>query len=202
MHGDSQLPRDRLDDQDVGLGPVAGLRAVKAEHADHLVEDEDRCRQRGERVEVEERLDPAELRILERGLLPDVPHGHCPALARSHVRDREPVGDGVDRDKTIGMPFGGHRHRPGAVTQAQEAAVDADSDPGLLHRYPEDGVEVELGANLAADRGDEPLAFERFGERVGRAGAVERKRCLGRERLQERELVTVEHLRGAASLRG
>ena len=72
VHGDSQLPRDCLGDQDLGLGPVAGLGAVEAEHADHLVEDEDRRRQHGERVEVEQRLNPAQLRILELGILADV----------------------------------------------------------------------------------------------------------------------------------
>ena len=65
------------------------------------------------------------------------------------------------------MPFGGDRHRARPFAEAQEAPVDSDGDAGLLDRHAEDGVEVELGANLAADRGDEPLALERLGERVG-----------------------------------
>ena len=197
VHGDSQLPRDRLDDQDVGLGPGSGLGTVKAEHPDHLVEHEDRRRQHSERVEVDERLNPTQLRILKGRLLADVSHGHRPALACRQVRARKPVGDGVDRDEALRMPFGDDRHRPRPVAEPQEAPVDSDRDAGLLHRHAKNRVEVELGTNLAADRGDEPLAFEGLGERVGRACAVERKRCFGRKRLQERELVTVEHLRCA-----
>ena len=97
------------------------------------------------------------------------------------------------------MPLGGDRHRPGRVAEPEEAPVDSHGDAGLLDGHAKDGIEVELGANLAADRGDQPLAFERFRERVRRAGAVERQRGLGRESLQERELVPVEHLRCSGS---
>ena len=84
------------------------------------------------------------------------------------------------------MPLRRDGHRALPFAEAQEAAVDADRDAGLLHRHAEDGVEVELRANLAADRGDEPLPLERLGERVGGARPVERERGLGGEGLQER----------------
>ena len=87
------------------------------------------------------------------------------------------------------MPLGRDRHRAGPLAEAQEAPVDADGDAGLLHSDPEHGVEVELGANLASDRGDEPLTLERLRERVRRPRAVERERGFGGQGLEQRELV-------------
>ena len=70
--------------------------------------------------------------------------------------------------------------------------VRAERPLHLLARDPHDLAGVELAADLARDLRHELLAPERVDERVGRAHALERERRLGRERLEQRDLVGSE----------
>ena len=168
---------------------------MEPEDADHPIEDEDRCREHGERVEVEQRLDPAELRILELGRFTNVGDRDSAPISGGEVADHEPISSGVDRDESVGIPLGADGHRTAGLTEPEEATRDIRRHAGLLDRDPEHGLEIELRPHLPPDRGDEPLAFERLGESVCRTRAIEGERSFGGEGLQQRELVGREHPR-------
>jgi hypothetical protein len=182
---DAELARDRLGQCDLRVGPVARLRAVEAEDADHPIEDEDRRDEHGERVEVEQGLDAAHLRVLERRLLANVADRDRAPLAGREIRSGQVLRHLPDRDEALVRPLGGDRHRRALFSEPQEAAADACGQARGLDCDAEQVVEVELGANLAGDRGDEAFAFQRVGELIGGARAVERECGFSGERLKQ-----------------
>ena len=188
MDRDSELSRDRLGQRDLGLRPGSGLRAVETEHSDHPVEHEDGRPEHGERVEVQERLDAAELRGPQLGRLADVADGHRSPLSGCKVRARRaapptrPTGA-----KPSAVHSAANRHRRGRISDAEEAAAHADRNARGLDGDPEHIVQVELGPDFPADRGYETFALERVGQLVRRARPVEPECRLGRERLEQRQ---------------
>jgi hypothetical protein len=90
------------------------------------------------------------------------------------------------------VPFGGDRHRPLRIAQADEAAADAELAACLLHGHAQDRVEVELRADALGDRSNETFPRERVRKGGRRAGPVERQCGLARDRAEKRQLVGLE----------
>ena len=84
------------------------------------------------------------------------------------------------------------RHRAARFGKANEAAGDFERPRGLSHGDCQHVAQVELGADLARNGGDQALAFERGPERLGRPAAAEGKRGLVGEPLEELELARRE----------
>ena len=95
---DRDLTGHGLGQRDSASGQ-ARFGPVEPEDADHPVEDEDRSREHGERVEVEHALDSSELGVLQSGLRAYVADGDRSPLAGREIRDRKPVVRGADRDE-------------------------------------------------------------------------------------------------------
>ena len=189
---DRDLAGHGLGQRDLCFGPRTRLGSVQPEDADHPVEDEDRSREHRERVEVEHALDPSELGVFQGGLRADVADGHRSPFAGREIRDRKPIVGSADRNEALRVPLGANRHRPARLAEPQEAALDAHGLAGLLDGDPQDGLQIELGSNLASDRRHQALPLERLGERARRAGAIEGERSLGGQGLEQRELLPVK----------
>src|SRR5581483_5881575 len=105
--------------------------------------------------------------------------------ARGSVRDGQAAGVRADRLEAGARPLRCDRDRLIAAAELNDAAGDPQRAPELLQGDPQHRLEIELGANLAGDRRQQPLPLERLLERRGRLGALERLR---RERPQRAEL--------------
>ena len=179
-----ELARDRLAQADLAVGPDVPPVPVDGEHADRAIEDDDRRREGRPRAQGEE--DGAAL-VLELRL--DV--GDCNGAAgpRGDVRDRETLGLGAsDRIDAVVHPLGLDRQRAFALPQTDEAARQPEGRAHFLERDAYDRLEVELGTDLARDRGEQSLPIEGILQGGGRAGPIERDRRLGREGAQRPEL--------------
>ncbi len=189
---DPDLAGHGLGQRDLCFGPWTRLGSVQPEDADHPVEDEDRSREHGERVEVEHALDPSELGVLQGGLRAHVADGDRSPLAGREIRDRKPIVVSADRNEALRVPLGANGHRPTRLAEPQEAALGAHGLAGLLDGDPQDRLQIELGSNLASDRRHQALPLERLGERARRSGAIEGERSLGGQGLEQRELLSRE----------
>jgi hypothetical protein len=149
---------------------------MEPEDSDHAIEHEDRRGEHGAGVELNQALDSAQCRIRESGLIADVAEGHGLPFASGEVRDREMVGDSPDRSEPGGGPLSGNRHRLARFAEPEEAAADACGHAGRLDRDSEHVVEVELGADLSADRCDEAFALEGVRRASAERARVERER--------------------------
>jgi hypothetical protein len=154
---------------------------VEREHAEQLAEDDDRHREHRARAEGAQRLDSAERRVIELGRCLDVPNHERLALPAGEVGDRQRAA------RRHGLEL---RHVPLRCelvlrrAVANEAPVDADCLARLLDGDREHLVDVQLGAHLPRDPGDDALSLERLRQCRGRAGAVERGRGLAGDLVQ------------------
>ena len=195
VNAEANLPGDCLGQAPLGRRPRTRLGAMECEYADRLFEDDDRGGEDRSRAEPDQELAAA---VVELG-------GHVRDRDRlSHsqrlVRHRELVGDvGRERRDALAGRFGSDRRRLALGTQPHDAPREPERTPDLLDGDAEERIEVELGANLPRDRGDEPFALQRLFEGGGGAGALEGQRRLGSERPKRPELLGGED---AALVRG
>ncbi len=149
---------------------------MEGEPADDPVEDHDRRREDGPAPEVHEHVPPPERGVVEVGRRRDVLEGDRPTPAKRQVRDGKARGIDVHGFDAGRRPLRQHGHLLPLLAESHERTGDAERTAGLAHRDVQHVVEVELGANLAADLGDEALALEDAAERVGRAETLDHGR--------------------------
>ena len=167
----ADLPRDSLGQRDLFLRPGPSRRLVEAEHADQLVEDDERHCESRARAEVE-----------QRGAAPD-----------SGVELRR-VFDVVDHDRALGLEGEvGHAELPHALDRRErsdvplstgdvglrpepdEAALNAELAARLLDGDPKHLVDVQLRPDTRRDPCDEALTLQRLCEIERRTRPVERR---------------------------
>ena len=188
VDGEAQLPGNRFGEGDLPRKPARRLPPVQAEDADHLVEDDDRGRQRSPRAEVEESLAVAQAGIRDLVGRLVVLDDDRPALPGGEVELRKSRRGVSDRVEPGRVPLGEHRHGLSELAEPDEGARDADRLGRLLDRDAENGVEVELGAHAPPDLGDEPLALQRHSQGFVRASTPEREGRLAGQALHDVEL--------------
>ena len=72
------------------------------------------------------------------------------------------------------MPLRGDWILFARAAEPDETAVGAERRARLAYGDPQQPVDVQLGADLGRDSGDETLALERFAERQRRTPAISR----------------------------
>ena len=187
-----RLAGHRLRHRHLGLRPGTGDRAVEAEDADRLVEDDDRGREHRGRTELPQPVAAAELRGAEPGRRLEVLDRDGAPLAQGEVRDRKVLRALAERRRAGGQPLGDDRRRLARPAKAHEAPVDSESRADLRDGDLEQRVDVELRAHPHRHPRHEPLPVERLLERGRRPCPLERKRRVAGERLHERDLVRRE----------
>ena len=148
------LRSDRLDEQHVAAAPRARRVAVRREHADRPVLDDDRRRHDGARAE------RAQARRGRRATAPRAPvprrGRRRPRCCASRAARVEPGRRSRLDRRSARAPGACHCAMTGSVAvvvaEPYEAAGRAERTPGFLDRRRERGVEVELGAQAARDR--------------------------------------------------
>ena len=192
VNREPSLPGNGLGKRDLALGPAADLGAVEGKHADHVVEDEDWRGEHGLRSELDQRFPAAKAGVVKLDSRLDVGDRDRAPLSRREVRRRQARRRTADGIVTGGRPLGVDLHLAAGLGEANEAPGDLERPSGFSHRNCQHIVEVELGADLARDRGNKTLALERGLERLGGPAAAERQRRLVREPLEELELARRE----------
>ncbi len=139
----------------------------------------------GARPELDQRLPPAEARVVELRRGQDVCDRHRPPLARGEVGDGQSAGGVADRLDPGRVPFSADGRPFDLVAEPDERAREIERHPDLLDGDAEHRVEVELGAHAPRDLADKTLPREGLLERVARRGMTEGERGLVGEVLHE-----------------
>ena len=185
---EADLPRDSLGQRDLFLRPGPSRRLVEAEHADQLVEDDERHGESCARAELE-----------QRGATPDsgVELGAFSTSSITIVRlvwrarfDTPSSPDALDRGERSDMPLSAGD--VGLRPEPDEAALNAELAARLLDGDPKHLVDVQLRPDARRDACDESLTLQRLREIERRTRAVERSRALTRELLQRIQLIRRE----------
>ena len=154
-----ELPRDRLEERNVGGRPRSGHVPVDRQHADQPVEDDDRRREDRPRAELEQALAPTLRGVCELRCRGDVGERDGRAIPHREIGDREAREAQVaDRLEPLVVPLRLHRHRAVGLAQPDEATFRTqrfrhDGDRMLEHR-----VEVGVGPHPSGELRDDRLA--------------------------------------------
>ena len=174
-----ELPRDRLEERNVGGRPGSRHVPVDRQHADQPVEDDDRRREDRPRAELEQALAATMCSVFELRRGGDVGERDGRAVPHREVGDCEPREAQVaDRLEPVFVPLGLHRHRPVGLAQPDEATFRTqrfrhDGDPMLEHR-----VEVGVGPDPGGELRDDRLAVAVRAAQSLDHGSAFRRECL------------------------